>query len=256
MYAEERQQAMARLAAERRRLSVTSLAEEFNVTTETVRRDLSHLERLGHVRRVHGGAVPADALPTLESGLAEREDVNRDLKDQIAHAALTQLPTDGATVLIDAGTTTSRLAGFLAPDRRLVVFTHAVPVAARLVGLPLIELHLLPGRVRATTQAAVGPDTVAALDRIRADVAFVGTNALTLGHGFSTPDSDEAATKRSMVAAARRVVVLADSSKIGRDAAVRFADVADVDCLVTDGGIDAGVRRSLENTGLQVVVAS
>ncbi len=256
MYAEERQQAMARLVAEQRRLSVSALAEEFQVTTETVRRDLSVLERLGHVRRVHGGAVPSDALPTLESVLSEREDVNRELKDQIARAALSQLPADGATVLIDAGTTTSQLAACLPPERRLVVFTHAVPVAARLVALPLVELHLLPGRVRATTQAAVGPDTVAALDRIRADVAFVGTNALTLGHGLSTPDADEAATKRSLVAAARRVVVLADSSKIGRDAAVRFADVAEVDCLVTDTGIDAGLRRSLESAGLQVVVAA
>ncbi len=181
MYAEERQQAMARLITERRRLSVADLAREYDVTTETVRRDLSQLERLGLVRRVHGGAVPADVLTPIEAGLGERDRTNADLKDLIAKAALSQLPPDGATVILDAGTTTARLAAALPTDTRLTVFTHSVPVASRLLSLPRVELRLLPGRVRHTTQAAVGPDTVASLDRLRADVAFVGTNALSRG---------------------------------------------------------------------------
>ena len=133
--------------------------------------------------------------------------------------------------------------------------THAVPVAARLVSLPRVDLHLLPGRVRRTTQAAVGADTVAALGLLRADVVFLGTNGLEAEHGLSTPDSDEAGTKRAIVAAARRVVVLTDSSKIGAAAPVRFARLDEVDCLVTDDGIEDGVRRHLEELGIEVVVA-
>jgi DeoR family fructose operon transcriptional repressor len=255
MYAEERQQAMARLVTERRRLSVAALAEEYAVTTETVRRDLSQLERLGLVRRVHGGAVPAGSLATIESELDERATTNTELKEAIARAALGQLPPAGSTVLLDAGSTTVRLASVLPHDRRLILFTHAVPVAARLASHAQVELHLLPGRVRTTTQAAVGADTVAALGRLRADTVFLGTNALSRDHGLSTPDSDEAATKAAMVAAARRVVVLADSSKLGTESAIRFATLEQVDCLVTDDGITDEDRDELESLGIEVVVA-
>lgn len=255
MYAEERQQAMARLVTAHRRQSVAALAAEYSVTTETVRRDLSHLEQLGLVRRVHGGAVPAGSLATIEAELDERAGMNTELKDAIARAALRQLPPDGSTVLFDAGSTTVRLAAALPPEHRLTAFTHSLPVAARLVAHPLVELHLLPGRVRVTTQAAVGADTVAALGRLRADTVFLGTNALSVDHGLSTPDTDEAATKSALVASARRVVVLADSSKLGTESAVRFATLEEVDCLVTDGGITTEDREQLESLGIEVVVA-
>ncbi|WP_121252402.1 DeoR/GlpR family DNA-binding transcription regulator [Nocardioides ferulae] len=255
MYAEERQQAMAQLVAARGRLSVAVLAEQYDVTTETVRRDLSALERMGLVRRVHGGAVPANSLAVIESGLGERDAANTAEKERIAKAALDLLPPAGATVLIDAGTTTARLAMLLPRDHRLVVFTHAVPVAARLATYPQVELHLLPGRVRRTTHAAVGTDTVAALADLRADVAFLGTNGLTVAHGLSTPDRDEAATKRALVAGARQVVVLADASKIGQESTVRFAGIDDIDVLVTDSGVDAEEQAELAQAGVEVVIA-
>jgi DeoR family transcriptional regulator, fructose operon transcriptional repressor len=255
MYAEERQQAMAQLVTERGRVSVAAIAEQFDVTTETVRRDLSVLERMGLLRRVHGGAVPATALAVIEAGLGERDQANTLAKDQIARAALDLLPPAGGTVLLDAGSTTSRLASLLPRDLRLTVVTHAVPVAARLAGSAQVELHLLPGRVRPTTQAAVGADTVTALDRIRADVAFLGTNGLTADHGLSTPDHEEAAAKRAMVASGRRVVCLVDSSKIGVEAPLRFAELAELDVVVTDDGISTEDRRAIERAGVEVVVA-
>ena len=103
MYAEERQHAMAALVASRGRLSVTALAEEHAVTTETVRRDLSVLERAGFLRRVHGGAVPTSALSTFESRVSERDLAHPDQKDRIARRAVDQLPPSGGTVLLDAG---------------------------------------------------------------------------------------------------------------------------------------------------------
>lgn len=255
MYAEERQQAMAQLVAARGRLSVNLLAEEYDVTTETVRRDLSALERMGLVRRVHGGAVPASSLAVIESGLVERDSANTNQKERIARAALALLPPAGSTVLIDAGSTTNRFASLLPRDHRLTVVTHAVPIAARLAGSPQIELHLLPGRVRSTTHAAVGVDTVAALSELRADAVFLGTNGVSVDHGLSTPDRDEAATKRAMVASARQVVVLADASKVGAESPVRFARLDDVDVLVTDDAIDDEERQALVDAGLEVVVA-
>jgi DeoR family transcriptional regulator, fructose operon transcriptional repressor len=255
MYAEERQQAMAQLVAEHGRLSVNVLADRYDVTTETVRRDLSALERMGLVRRVHGGAVPANSLAVIESGLLERDQANTPEKERIARAALDLLPPAGSTVILDAGSTTARLASLLPRDHRLVVFTHAVPVAARLAGHPQVELHLLPGRVRLTTQAAVGADTVAALDKIRADVVFLGSNGITAEHGLSTPDRDEASVKQAMVQSARQVVVLADASKVGIESPIRFASLAEVDVLVTDAGIDPTDQDAYTAAGVEVRTA-
>ena len=255
MYAEERQQAVARLVSARGRQSVASLAEEYQVTTETIRRDLSMLERLGLVRRVHGGAVPAGALSGFEPGLAERDQERAEAKERIAVAALSLLPPSGASLVVDAGSTTVRLAAALPLEARYSVWTHAVPVAARLAALPHVDVRLLPGRVRPTTQAAVGPDTVETLGRLRVDLALVGTNALSCAHGLSTPDADEAATKQAMVHCARQVVVLADSTKIGEENTVRFATLAEVDVLVTDADLRPEDRADLERAGIEVVVA-
>lgn len=254
MYAEERQQAIAALVAADGRVSVTDLAIELDVTTETVRRDLSALERIGVVRRVHGGAVPASSFTVLEKALGERDVAQVDLKDRIAKAALDLLPPSGATVLFDAGSTTARLAARLPEDRWWTVITHSVPIAARLAPQPGIDLHLLPGRVRTPTQAAVGAETVQALSRLRADVVFLGTNGISAEHGLSTPDADEAATKKALVSSALRVVVLADSTKIGQERMVKFADLRDVDVLVTDQ-LKSLDRTVLREAGVEVVVA-
>lgn len=255
MYAEERQLAIAQLVGDRGRVSVADIAERFDVTTETVRRDLSALEGMGLVRRVHGGAVPASTMAELEAGVGERDRANTAQKHRIAQAALALLPPPGSTILVDAGTTTSRFARALPHDHRLTVVTHAVPVAGRLAGRPQIDLHLLPGRVRPNTQAAVGAETVTALSRLRVEVCFLATNGFSVTHGLSTPDHDEAAVKRAMTSAARKVVCLADSSKLGVETTVRFAELRDIDVLVTDADIDDDVAKEIEAAGVEVVIA-
>src|SRR5215213_4178432 len=256
VYAEERQQAIAGLVVERGRVSVTAVAERFGVTTETVRRDLAVLERAGLLRRVHGGAVPAGAALTLvETALGERRGTRIEAKRAIAAAALDLLPRTDGSIILDGGSTTAALADALPTDRRLYVATNSVPIAARLSAAPGVTVHVLGGRVRGITQTAVGDSTVRALADLRVDVVFLGTNGISPGHGFSTPDEAEAATKRAMARAAQRVIVLADSSKIGREHLVRFAAVPDVDVLVTDAEADPAAVSELEQAGLEVVVA-
>lgn len=255
MYPEERHEAIASLVRQRGRVAVSDVATTFGVTTETVRRDLAQLERAGLLRRVHGGAVPTSALALAEPALSDRDSAQAAQKDRIAQAAVALVPGSGGSILLDAGTTTSRLAGLLPTDRQLLVITHAVPIAARLAGVPGIDLQVLGGHVRGTTQAAVGPDTVQALGDLRADVAFVGTNAVLPGHGLSTPNADEAAVKRALVRAGRQVVVLADSSKLGREHLIRFAPIDVVDVLVTDDGISDDAVKALEADGVEVIVA-
>lgn len=254
MYAEERQQAIAGLVSGIGRLSVSEIAGRFAVTTETVRRDLTALERAGLVRRVHGGAVPTNALTLLELAVTDRDRHNAVEKDRIAEAALDLLPGRGA-IALDAGTTTARLAALLPTDRPLEVVTNAVPIAARLAGQPVLSLRMLPGRVRRTTQAAVGEDTVEALGRLRTDVAFLGANGVAARHGCSTPDHSEAAVKRAIVAGSRRVVVLADADKLGQEHLVRFAEINEVDVLVTDKRAAEDDLAALRDAGVEVLVA-
>ena len=255
MYAEERQQAIASLVISQGRASVAELAQAYDVTTETVRRDLAFLDKAGVLRRVHGGAVPVRALHLVEPGVGERETTRAEHKGAIAAAATEFFPRGGATVLLDAGTTTARIAAQLPTDRELVVVTNSVPIAARLAAMPSVSLQLLGGRVRGLTQAAVGELTLRVLDTLRVDIAFIGTNAISVRHGLSTPDGDEAAVKRAMVLAANYVVVAADSSKIGREDFVSFAPISRVDTLITDCEISAGDREQLTENGVEVVVA-
>jgi DeoR family fructose operon transcriptional repressor len=255
MYAEERQQAIAALVMSRGRASVAELAQTYDVTTETVRRDLAVLDKAGLLRRVHGGAVPTRTLHLVESGVGERDTTRAEQKDAIAAAALDFLPLSGATVLLDAGTTTARIAAHLPSDRELTVVTNSVPIAARLSAIPTVTLQLLGGRVRGLTQAAVGEQTLAVLNTLRVDVAFIGTNGISVRHGLSTPDTDEAAVKRAMVAAANFVVVTADSSKVGREDFISFAPIDSVDTLITDGDIATADRGELTSHGIEVVIA-
>ncbi|MBQ0829414.1 DeoR/GlpR family DNA-binding transcription regulator [Streptomyces tagetis] len=253
MYAPERQQEILRLARDGGRVDVVSLAEEFQVTAETIRRDLKALDRAGLLRRVHGGAIPAGRLD-FEPDLAERETTAADEKDRIAKAALAEVPAEG-TMILDAGSTVARLASALPPEAALTVVTHSLPIAARLADHPGIQLHLVGGRVRHRTRAAVDAWALRAYSEIRADVVLLAANGFSAEHGLTTPDLAEAAVKRAAVASARRVVLLADSSKHGQEHFARFGGLGDVDLLITDSGLSPEDATAIERDGTEVVRA-
>ncbi|MET9353632.1 DeoR/GlpR family DNA-binding transcription regulator [Streptomyces sp. NPDC006617] len=253
MYAPERQQEILRLARDGGRVDVVSLAEEFQVTAETIRRDLKALDRAGLLRRVHGGAIPAGRLD-FEPDLAERESTAADEKDRIARAALAELPAEG-TLILDAGSTVARMAAAIPPEASLTVVTHSLPIAARLADHPGIQLHLVGGRVRHRTRAAVDAWALRAYGEIRADMAVVAANGFSVEHGLTTPDLAEAAVKRAALTAARRVVLLADSSKYAQEHFARFGALGDVDLLITDKGLTPEDAGDIERAGTEVVRA-
>ena len=136
-----------------------------------------------------------------------------------------------------------------------MVITHAVPIAARLASAPGIALQLLGGRVRGLTQAAVGQATVDSAQRLRPDIAFIGTNGIHASFGLSTPDPEEAAVKAAFVQSARRIVVLADSSKLDAETLVQFASLKDLDTLITDSEPSPELTAALTDAGVDVVIA-
>lgn len=261
MYAMERQELIERLLLDEGRVSVIELARRFEVTTETVRRDLDQLERIGALRRVHGGAVTRDRDSTAEPTLAERSHVRSDAKAAIARRAL-EVVGDRfrGSIYLDAGTTTQAVAAQLA-DRLVVtggqaeIVTHAMTLAHTLAGTADADLTVIGGRVRTATAAAVGADTVRAIERLRPDIAFLGTNGISASFGLSTPDPDEAAVKSAVVRAARRVVVVADSEKLGRELLVSFAPLGAIDVLVTDAAPDAELAAALSDAEVEVWLA-
>ncbi|MGV1009679.1 MAG: DeoR/GlpR family DNA-binding transcription regulator [Dermatophilaceae bacterium] len=253
MYAAERQQSILAVARAAGRVEVGALADELAVSPETIRRDLTNLERVGVLRRVHGGAIPVERLG-FEPSLATRAERATAEKERIAKAAVDLLPSEG-TILIDAGTTTLRLAEHLPRDRELTVVTNSLPAAQALNAVPSIQLFVLGGRVRPRTQATVGEWLVSALAELTVDVAFLGTNGLSVERGLTTPDPAESLAKRAMVAAAKASVVLCDSTKIGENHFSRFASLEDLAAVVTDTGLDDEATHRIEAEGPQVIRA-
>jgi DeoR family fructose operon transcriptional repressor len=253
MYAEERQRWIVERARAGGRVEVAALAVELGVTTETVRRDLTTLERHALLRRVHGGAIPIERLG-FEPALAARDSVLTDEKERIARLALAELPDEGS-ILLDAGTTTARLAAALPADRELVVLTNGLPIAMALSVRPNITVLMIGGKVRGRTQAAVDAWALQALADSYVDVAFIGTNGISPERGLTTPDTTESAVKRAMIRAARRSVVLADHTKVGQDHLSRFAALDEIDTLITDSGLDLQVADELRALGPKVLLA-
>jgi len=253
MYAAERQQRILTEARRAGRVEVAALAGSLGVAAETVRRDLTALERRGSLRRVHGGAIPVERLE-LEPSLATRTTRHSEVKRRIAARVLDELPS-GGTVLLDSGSTTQALVELLPPDADLTVLTNSVPAAAVLATHPGVTLYLLGGRVRGTTAASVGEWATGALDGVTVDLAVLGTNGLSVARGLTTPDQAEALVKRAMVRSARRVVVATDSSKAGDDHLHRFATLEEVDVVVTDGDLAEDVAAEIRSAGPEVVTA-
>lgn len=232
---------------------MASLADGLNVTAETIRRDLTILERAGVLRRVHGGAIPVERIG-FEPAVAARDAVLTSEKERIAKQALAEVPEDGA-IILDAGTTTARLAAALPVDRELTVVVNSPVLATVLGGKSNINVLLLGGRLRGRTLATVDDWALRPLADMYVDVAFLGTNGCSVERGLTTPDPAEAAVKRAMISAARRVVLLADHTKIGNDYLARFGALDELDLLITDTGVDDELASDVESAGVRVVRA-
>jgi DeoR family fructose operon transcriptional repressor len=248
-YADERKNHILEQLRQHGRIDAVDIAAGLGVTGETIRKDLIALERQGLLRRVHGGAVPVQSLAFEPSVEARTEFLTE--KTRIARAALEHLPEQGS-VLIDAGSTTAKLVEHFPGDRELTVYTNTLPLATALMTRPRLTVFTLGGRVRNKTFAEVGDWAIRALAEINVDVAFLGTNGISLTRGLTTPDPEEAAVKRLMAGCARRRILLADHSKFGVISGTKHADLSDIDLLITDSTITDDQSAQLEQAGMRV----
>lgn len=253
MYAPERHRAIVDAVMRDGRASVLDLSDSLAVAPETIRRDLSVLERQGVLRRVHGGAMPAGRIG-FEPSVSSRQDTLPDEKRRIAQAAVSELPTEGA-IILDAGTTTGAMIELIPDSAQLTVVTNSVLHAAALSEHKNLNVMMLGGRVRSRTLACVDEWAVQSLRGLYADVAFVGANGISPARGLTTPDRAEATIKNAMLLSARRRIVLADNSKFGDDHFAAFGSLEDVDVVITDVQVDDDVVDEIEAAGPVVVRA-
>jgi DeoR family transcriptional regulator, fructose operon transcriptional repressor len=253
MYALERQRWIVDTARRAGRIEVADVASSLDVAVETVRRDLTTLERHGVLRRVHGGAVPVERLG-FEGGIASRAASQRAEKERVAQAAL-RLLENVDSVYLDEGSSVAALAALLDPQRPLTVVTASLPVAVELAPRSMLTVIALGGRVRAPTMATTEHWAVRMLEDLVLDMAVLGTNGLTAAHGLTCPDAGVAAVKSRAVASARRSILLANSTKFGLDSSVRFASLNDLEAVVTDRATTEAQLRPLRRAGVEVVLA-
>lgn len=246
----QRQRAIYSLALKHGTVDVSALAQQFKVTTETIRRDLSDLQERQLLRRVHGGAVPferRDHEPMIDA----RDVLNAEEKLRIGRDAIAELPETGS-VIIDSGSTGQRLAEVFPADRDLHVVTNSLTTAATLVRRGVGRLTVLGGGVRTNTFAMVDASTVELVKQMRVDVLFISCDGLSFTRGLTTPYPDEALLKRAMIEAARKVVAIVDQSKLGNDQLLSFAGLERIDVLVTDSRADDAAVEAITAHGVEV----
>jgi DeoR family fructose operon transcriptional repressor len=246
----ERQREIYRLALQHGSVDVSDLARSFGVTTETIRRDLSDMQERQLVRRVHGGAVPIEQL-NHEPMVDARDMVNADEKLRIARVAIAEVPERGS-VIIDSGSTGQRLAEVFPVERDVHVVTNSLVTALTLSRRGLRELTVLGGGVRTNTFAMVDNTALAALRNMAVDVLFISCDGLSFRRGLTTPYRDECTIKRAMLESARRVVAIVDQSKFGNGQMFSYAELDEIDVMVTDTRVDADTADIVSGHGVTV----
>jgi DeoR family transcriptional regulator of aga operon len=231
-------------------VDVAGLAADLGVSQASVRRDLQLLESQQLLTRTHGGAVASGVL--YELPMRYRGGQRHDAKRAIARCAVSLLGSEVSSVGLNGGSTTTEVARALASQSGLRVVTNALNIAAELAVRSNIELVVCGGSARSESYELVGPLAEMTLANINLDVAVIGVDGVSVQAGLTTHHEVEAQTNRALLSTAARVIVVADSSKIGRRGFARIAEVRAADDLVTDAEARDDDVRDLERAGVRV----
>jgi DeoR/GlpR family transcriptional regulator of sugar metabolism len=224
------------------------LARAWDVSEDTVRRDLRELAGEGLLQRVHGGALPISAAA---GDFEARRTVATAEKRVVARVAAS-LIHEGQTVFIDGGTTGQALCRALAPDLQVSVITHSPTIAVELTSHPSVDVLLIGGRIYAHSVVATGAVAAEQIAAISADTFFMGVSGVHYRAGLTTGDAEEAAIKRAISRRCSDTYVLASSEKLGTASPYRVVGFPDVTAAITDA-TDARAVRPLRKAGLTVV---
>ncbi|MGC8878708.1 MAG: DeoR/GlpR family DNA-binding transcription regulator [Anaerolineae bacterium] len=242
--------------ATHRVVRIADLSERFGVSEVSIRRDLERLERSGLLKRIHGGAVSIPGLPTHDLSSARALAHTRE-KERIGRAAA-QMIRENERLIFDSGTTTLQVArnipGHLLTSGNLTVITASLPIVYELGMWKNVHIIVLGGVYLHEYQVMVGPQTIEALRGLHADTMFLGADGLTFSNGVTTANVLEAEVDRALVQSASKVVVVADSSKIGVIGLVTIMPLTQINALVTDDKVPPDFVARLRDKGVEVII--
>jgi DeoR/GlpR family transcriptional regulator of sugar metabolism len=244
---------LLRVAKKRGGIMVAEIAAEFAVSADTIRRDLDYLSERGLIRRTHGGAVPLDDVTVGDMPVLQRLNALAAEKSRIGHKAAT-LIVDGETLLVYGGSTTRAFISELTIRHGLTIVTNDLGIPAVLPPGTARAVYLLGGQVLVQSQITIGPVGFPLAGPINVDTAILGVGGISKS-GLSTSILEEAAMMISMVNAARRVIVLADSTKLNRSVFAHIVALDQVNILVTNAPPPDELASALAEYGVEVSIA-
>jgi DeoR family transcriptional regulator, fructose operon transcriptional repressor len=260
MFREERMSHLLAHLEQEGQLRVANAAALFAVSESTIRLDLQELEERGLVQRTHGGAILTSVSHTgtmkyLSLGLEERLVENRDAKKAIGQLAA-ELVEDGETIMIDGGSTSRYVAFNLRQKNHLTIVTHIVDIYPDLIGMEGDNRVIFTGgELDQSNMILVGEESPLIVSRYRASKAVLGIDGISLSLGLTTQDV-HALLKKAMMTYSDQVIIVADSTKLGRVSLVPVAMLDEIEYLVTDDGADPHMVREIEGMGVKVLIAS
>lgn len=249
----QRKDEIIRLLTEHRMVKANELAEQFQVSMETIRRDLADLEKEGIARRIHGGAT-LNTTYSMEPEYSDREMKNFEEKLRIGKKAV-ELVEDGDTIILDIGTTVLEFARILKGKRKVTVLTNSLMIAMTLMDDPDITVIMLGGMVRCGEGTTSGFWSEEMVDGFFVDKLFLGVGAMESRTGIMDYDILETNLRRHFLNHTKQVVALADYSKFGIKALNIVCPIKSIDYLITDERTDKKVVKELREQGIQVIRA-
>lgn len=234
------------------KVTVDALAAHFDVTLQTIRRDLTDLADAGKLERVHGGAVLQSG--TTNIGYEARRGLNPDAKARIARACAQAIP-ENISVFLNIGTSTEAVARELLHHRNLLVVTNNMNVANILVNNPACDIIVAGGTLRRSDGGLVGPITSQTIERFKFDLAVIGCSALDEDGDLMDFDIQEVGVSQTIIDRARKTFLVADSSKFKRSAPARIASMAVIDTFFTDRPVPPGLAQRCDDWGTTINIA-
>lgn len=231
MLAEERYAKILEIVESNGGATAQELMLALDASESTIRRDLNTMDAKGLLTKVHGGAMPAkNGIRTVDEAVENRKALNRDEKDEIARYAASLIgPKD--FVYLDAGTTTDLMIDYIDVKEAIFV-TNAISHAKKLSDKG-IRVYILGGEFKSTTEAIVGEEAVANIEKYNFTIGFWGTNGVDLTCGFTTPELNEALLKKKSMENCKKRYILADSSKFSEISSIKFAEIDSATIITT-----------------------
>lgn len=251
MYTVERQQKILQFVRQHKVIKLVTLTKEFNVSMETIRRDIQQLAQEKKIEKFYGGIK---YIEPVEGLMDSRFDQQFTEKVAIAKACA-ELVEDGECIFLDSGTTTYHIARFLLEKKNITIITNSLPVAFDLIGSN-IEVVIIGGKIRHSEKSVTSNDFLFNFKHLNINKAFICTSGVTLEKGISDFNIDEAITRKEIINISQKIYVATDSSKFNKDVAIQVCPIDMVDTIITDDTLDQDTLNRFINAGVQLKIIS